>query len=281
MASLILVKFVLLFLCISVVVGISKRSARWDTHNEHLRSKRQGSPAGCNWQNQSTCTLQNVMANDVLGRRASGLLSEPKHQGRCGSCWAFASTHIFTDSRSIAAGRQTSLLSSQFTAACQQQGVVNGNGCCGGTPVAGFSLFETQGAVTDSCAPYRSELRNFLRAVKAPISQTCPTACADSTQFNPSQISLYSHNFLRNEAQVITALADRTIYLSMKVSEDFEQYRCGVFCEENPTFIGGHAMEIVDYGTESGVDFWVVKNSWGTDWGEVGCDVEIAILNIT
>ena len=70
--------------------------------------------AGCNWQSGSTCTLPNPTGDDTLGRRTSGLLAIPQNQGRCGSCWAFAAAHTYTDIRSIRAGQRTDLLSSQY-----------------------------------------------------------------------------------------------------------------------------------------------------------------------
>ena len=61
----------------------------------------------------------------------------------------------------------------------------------------------------------------------------------------------------------------------MWVSNRFFTYRCGVFCFDTATDEicpnGTHAVEIVDYGTtSSGINFWVIKNSWGDDWGEGG-----------
>ena len=61
------------------------------------------------------------------------------------------------------------------------------------------------------------------------------------------------------------------VLASIKTSTNFRYHQCGVFCEDRDTTLqGGHAIEIVDYGTENGVDFWVIKNSWGTGRGEAG-----------
>ena len=72
---------------------------------------------------------------------------------------------------------------------------------------------------------------------------------------------------------MIEALRTGPVLARMDVSCRFFDYRCGVFCFDSCTdrLAGGHAVEIVDYGTtSSGIDFWVVKNSWGDDWGEGG-----------
>ena len=77
---------------------------------------------------------------------------------------------------------------------------------------------------------------------------------------------------------MIAALNTGPVVAGMRNSRRFSSYRCGVFTFHRNTDriirngrFGGHAVEIVDYGTtSSGIDFWVVKNSWGDDWGEGG-----------
>ena len=49
----------------------------------------------------------------------------------------------------------------------------------------------------------------------------------------------------------------------------FGNYANGVFAQCTSKDIN-HAVLVVGYGTENGVDFWLVKNSWGTTWGNNG-----------
>ena len=50
----------------------------------------------------------------------------------------------------------------------------------------------------------------------------------------------------------------------------FSQYRGGIFSGCSSSAQPDHAVVVVGYGSENGVDYWLVKNSWGTGWGEHG-----------
>jgi C1A family cysteine protease len=53
----------------------------------------------------------------------------------------------------------------------------------------------------------------------------------------------------------------------MFVDDNFQSYISGIYTAPVPTTIN-HAMIIVGYGTENGVDYWIVRNSWGSWWGK-------------
>ena len=268
---------VFLLLVVSGVVlfvaeaGTPQRSARWDAFLSESRHKRSAS----SWQDggiNANCTMQNLTADDELGRRASDLLSCPQRQGCCASCWAFTAAHTYTDYLSIRDGQRHDQISPQHLTAClkDENLVVDGNGCCGALKLsAGFKYFQNVGAVTDDCVPY--ELSEYGKnGRKDPIE--CPKNCSDRTAFQPGNLHLHGFKELHGEDEVIEALRTCPVLAGMNISKRFKTYRCGVFCSDPAdTTTGRHAVEIVDYGTTSaGKDFWVVKNSWGKKWGEGG-----------
>ena len=261
-----------------------KRSARWDAHLQHIIRHRQRRDTQCNpqlWQSEenpksSICRLTNLLQNDTLGRRASNKLYQPQSQGRCGSCWAFAATHAYTDHLRLS-GNSDLQLAPQYPVACfnNRHYVAGGNGCCGAAVHAGLEFFRINGAVTEQCAPYT--LQSYINTTNeklVPISNYCPSSCKDSSPFRPNFRRLYSYTELNSDDDIMSALQQGPVIAAMYAITSFKNtYRCGIYCSTQNEFsrINGHAVEIVDYGTTTeGVNFWVVKNSWGSTWGENG-----------
>ena len=127
-------------------------------------------------------------------------------------------------------------------------------------------------------------------AFKADNPLTCSSSCSDGSPLNPANIKLvdYQHFSEKADNAIINQLQSGPVVVSMAVTRSLMNgYECGTYCNEVVLtarycrsryisiylvdYVGGHAVEIVDYGTsDTGVDFWVIKNSWGSDWGEDG-----------
>jgi C1A family cysteine protease len=78
-------------------------------------------------------------------------------------------------------------------------------------------------------------------------------------------------NLPSDEVKIRNAVAKiGPVGVVLHTSDTFFSYKSGIFNQANCPTQPTHAVLIVGYGTEKGVDFWIVKNSWGTGWGESG-----------
>lgn len=234
--------------------------------------------APCNWipkSRRNECPTNPPMDNDVLKYRQSGLLAEPSNQGTCGNCWAFAATHTLTDRLSLSMGQRVPLLSPQDLVTCIPTSTIP-NGCCGATAPKAYSYIHNTGTVDNTCKPY-SESGYYYNPMLTEQMQTplvCNRQCVNSNNpYNRSSYSLRGYKHLTSVPDMINELQNGPISVAFRVPIEFRDYACGIFCLDGQSgkLLGGHAVEIVDYGTENGLDYWVVKNSWGVeDFGEKG-----------
>ena len=54
------------------------------------------------------------------------------------------------------------------------------------------------------------------------------------------------------------------------VNEDFLTYKSGVYRHTTGGSLGGHAIKVIGWGHESGLDYWLCVNSWNDTWGDKG-----------
>merc|ERR1712142_798301 len=200
-------------------------------------------------------------------------VSPIRNQGTCGSCYAFASMALLEARlRLLSNNTVTPVFSTQDVVECSDYS----QGCEGGFPylVAG-KYAQDFGVVPESCNPYRG------KDGPCSTSQTCPQRFYSSNYH-------YIGGFYGgcNEPRMREALVRRgPIAVSFQVYSDLVHYQGGVYHHVPTKFddqiIGGgfdpfeltnHVVLIVGYGTEPGTNqpYWIVKNSWGEEWGENG-----------
>lgn len=180
-----------------------------------------------------------------------------RDQGNCGSCWAFASAEVISDR--ICINKYTQDIVSPFhIASCAIS-----NGCGGGWMSQAFDYYISRGVVLDSCQPYSLPLR-------------CKKMCTNwgyrgtYTQALKKGISKYILPF--NEEEIKKEIYNRgPITAAFNVYYDFFSYKSGIYQYTGETALaGGHAIKILGWGVENGVNFWYCANSWGTGWGMNG-----------
>lgn len=218
-----------------------------------------------------------------------------RDQSNCGSCWAFGSTEAFNDRYCIATGDASVVFSAEDTLACCT-GVSCGfsMGCNGGQPSGAWKRFTNQGVSTGgdwadvdtgaTCKPY--SLQTCAHHVEPPAGMEacddlpsyktpqCTSSCSDAgygTEYSKDKYyakSEYSVNGVENMQKEM--MEKGTLSVSLTVYEDFEYYTGGVYQHVTGKNLGGHAIKMIGWGTEDGVDYWTCVNSWNDSWGEDG-----------
>lgn len=178
-------------------------------------------------------------------------VTEVKNQGSCGSCWAFSTTGAVEGAWQIKHGVLTSL-SEEELVQCDR----NDNGCQGGLMDYGFTFVMQNGVTSEAAYPYTSGAGN-RGYCKSPL----PAAVAT--------VASYRDVTPDNALQLQSALALGPVSIAVEADQPaWQSYRSGVMDSEACGTNLDHGVLAVGYNTVQG--YWIVKNSWGTTWGEGG-----------
>jgi len=186
-----------------------------------------------------------------------------RNQEHCGSCWAFSATEALSDRFCIASsGKEDVILSPQDLVSCDGSDM----GCNGGRLDTAWSYMQNHGVHSDACMPYVSGNGT---------TTFCPSSCTDGSSFDTKY---HAASYKHIGAWIIGRVKDTQeeiynkgpVQAAFEVYEDFMQYTSGVYKHTTGALLGGHAIKVIGWGNENGEDYWLVSNSWGTDWGQSG-----------
>jgi C1A family cysteine protease len=191
--------------------------------------------------------------NDTVDWRTNNAVTPVKNQGQCGSCWAFSSTGAMEGAWYIAKNKRVSL-SEQQLIDCSKK--YDNKGCHGGLMDNAF-LFTIDNAIcSEEEYPYTAS------SSVAPSCKKC------------SPISFFTNCYdveANNQIQLQYAVSMTPVSIAIEADTTlFQSYSSGVITDETCGTNLDHGVLIVGYGIESNIPYWLVKNSWGTEWGDEG-----------
>ncbi|KAL0281458.1 UNVERIFIED_CONTAM: hypothetical protein PYX00_002442 [Menopon gallinae] len=211
-------------------------------------------------------------------------LREIRDQGSCGSCWAFGAAEAMSDRVCI---HSNATIHFRFSAedlvsCCKYCGF----GCHGGFPGMAWRYWVRQGLVSggsydshQGCQPY--EIPPCEHHIDGPRPQCsgvghtpkCHSTCEEGypVPYNKDKhrgVKAYSVRGEKNIQHEI--MTNGPVEGAFMVFADFINYKSGVYQHVDGGIMGGHAIKILGWGVEDGTPYWLVANSWNSDWGDGG-----------
>ncbi|XP_047461694.1 procathepsin L-like [Mugil cephalus] len=221
--------------------------------NEKLNGFKLEDPDG--FTNATFKDASGLSAPQSVDWRKDGLVSPVRNQGLCGSCWAFSSLGALEGQMKKKTGVLVSL-SPQNLVDCSSN--VGNLGCRGGFISRSYTYIINNGGVdSESFYPYEHKNGKCRYSVKGKAAY-----CSNF------------HILPRGDEKSLQAAVGSVGPVAVAVNamlRSFHLYKGGLYNvpDCNPKLIN-HAVLVVGYGTDAGQDYWLVKNSWGTAWGEGG-----------
>lgn len=133
-------------------------------------------------------------------------------------------------------------------------------GCNGGWLPVAWSYLSTHGIPTEACVPYTSG---------GGQSGSCPNKCQNES--TPKFYKATNLQALDSPKDIqMEIMKGGPVETGFTVYQDFFTYTSGIYVHTHGGVAGGHAVKIVGWGNQNGMNYWIVANSWGANWGMAG-----------
>jgi len=203
--------------------------------------------------------------------REMDVISPVKNQGSCGSCWAHAATESIETYVAMATNAPPPVLSVQQVVSCAaNEYSCGGTGGCGGSIAElAFTYAQLYGLTSNASYPYEAvtgscEMTSASKMAPVAAVKMAPVATVSGYEKLPE-------NDLDAVLDALVEVGPLAVNVDASAWHDYEG---GVFdaCSAKNTSNLNHVVQLVGYGRDDdlGLNYWLVRNSWGTTYGEDG-----------